>query len=139
MRDSDTYLWRRRLPNAYQVILGYEVPALILQMLKERYICQLTPIQMQRLPVALAGRDMAGIIFTGRGKTVTLDLPLIMAALEEEMRMSLIGRERLVEIILGLPWHMTVLASETAALLREEAMEMAMMMEPWSGSGAKAG
>ena len=36
---------------------------------------------MQGLPVALAGRDMVGIAFTGSGKTMTFSLPLIMAAL----------------------------------------------------------
>lgn len=37
-----------------------------------------TPIQVQGLPVALAGRDMIGIAFTGSGKTLVFTLPLVM-------------------------------------------------------------
>ena len=48
---------------------------------------------MQGLPVALAGRDMIGIAFTGSGKTLTFSLPLVMAALEEELRMPLVAGE----------------------------------------------
>lgn len=33
--------------------------------------------------MALSGRDMIGIAFTGSGKTVTFSIPLIMLALEE--------------------------------------------------------
>jgi ATP-dependent RNA helicase DDX41 len=56
---------------------------------------------MQGLPVALAGRDMVGIGFTGSGKTMTFSLPLVMAALEEEIRMPLVGGEGPVGIILA--------------------------------------
>lgn len=40
-------------------------------------------VQVQGVPVALSGRDMIGIAFTGSGKTVTFSIPLIMLALEE--------------------------------------------------------
>lgn len=36
--------------------------------------------------MALSGRDMIGIAFTGSGKTVTFSIPLIMLALEEVSR-----------------------------------------------------
>ena len=52
-----------------------------------------TPMQMQGLPVALSGRDMVGIAFSGSGKTLTFALPLLMISLEEEVRMPLIGGE----------------------------------------------
>lgn len=42
--------------------------------------------QVQGVPVALSGRDMIGIAFTGSGKTVTFSIPLIMLALEEVNR-----------------------------------------------------
>ena len=58
---------------------------------------------MQGLPMALAGRDMVGIAFTGSGETLTFSLPLVMAALEEEVRMPLIGGEGPVGIILVAP------------------------------------
>jgi len=56
---------------------------------------------MQGLPVALAGRDMVGIAFTGSGKTMSFSLPLVMAALEEEMNMPLIPGEGPVGIVLA--------------------------------------
>ena len=56
---------------------------------------------MQGLPVALSGRDMIGIAFTGSGKTLTFSLPLVMAAWEEEERMPIIGGEGPVGIILS--------------------------------------
>lgn len=76
-------------------------PNPILDFLKARNIKRPTPIQMQGLPVALAGRDMVGIAFTGSGKTMTFSLPLVMAALEEEVRMPLVGGEGPVGIILA--------------------------------------
>jgi superfamily II DNA/RNA helicase len=39
-------------------------------------------IPLQGLPVALAGRDMIGIAFTGSGKTLVFSLPMIMVALQ---------------------------------------------------------
>lgn len=76
-------------------------PRPILDSLRERNIKRPTPIQMQGLPVALSGRDMVGIAFTGSGKTMTFSLPLVMAALEEEVRMPLIGGEGPVGFILA--------------------------------------
>ena len=46
------------------------------------FLCDLST-QVQGVPVALSGRDMIGIAFTGSGKTVTFSIPLIMLALEE--------------------------------------------------------
>ena len=58
-----------------------------------------TPIQIQGLPVILAGRDMIGVAFTGSGKTLVFALPMIMLALQEETRMTL---ER------GAPWDVSM-------------------------------
>ncbi|KAK3411081.1 DEAD-box ATP-dependent RNA helicase 35 [Eucalyptus grandis] len=64
-------------------------PDPILKMLKAKGIVQPTPIQVQGLPVVLAGRDMIGIAFTGSGKTLVFVLPMIMIALQEEMMMPI--------------------------------------------------
>lgn len=64
-------------------------PDPILKKLKEKGIVQPTPIQVQGLPVVLAGRDMIGIAFTGSGKTLVFVLPMIMIALQEEMMMPI--------------------------------------------------
>lgn len=64
-------------------------PPAILRHLQTKNIVKPTPIQMQGLPVALSGRDMIGVAFTGSGKTLVFLLPLLMIALQEEYRMSL--------------------------------------------------
>lgn len=76
-------------------------PLPIIEALRKKNIHRPTPIQMQGLPVALAGRDMVGIAFTGSGKTLTFSLPLVMASLEEELRMPLVGGEGPVGFILA--------------------------------------
>ncbi|KAJ7962813.1 DEAD-box ATP-dependent RNA helicase [Quillaja saponaria] len=64
-------------------------PEPILKKLKAKGIVQPTPIQVQGLPVILAGRDMIGIAFTGSGKTLVFVLPLIMVAIQEEIMMPI--------------------------------------------------
>ena len=88
-------------PPPMKTFTDMKFPKPILDFLHGRNIRRPTPIQMQGLPVALAGRDMVGIAFTGSGKTMTFSLPLVMAALEEEVRMPLVGGEGPVGIILA--------------------------------------
>ncbi|KAJ3013854.1 UNVERIFIED_CONTAM: hypothetical protein HDU68_000516 [Siphonaria sp. JEL0065] len=52
-----------------------------------------TPIQIQGIPTVLSGRDMVGIAFTGSGKTLVFTLPLVLFALEQEMRLALLSGE----------------------------------------------
>ncbi|KAI8379639.1 P-loop containing nucleoside triphosphate hydrolase protein [Radiomyces spectabilis] len=75
-------------------------PQPILDYLKEKKINKPTPIQIQGLPVALSGRDMIGIAFTGSGKTLAFSLPLVMFALEAEMRLPLTRGEGPIGMIL---------------------------------------
>lgn len=75
-------------------------PAPILAALEAKGIKRPTPIQVQGIPVALQGRDMIGIAFTGSGKTVTFSLPMIMLALEEELKLPIIGGEGPFGVIL---------------------------------------
>jgi hypothetical protein len=58
------------------------LPPSILRVLSGKGITKPTQIQMQGLPVALAGRDMIGIANTGSGKTLVFALPMIMIALQ---------------------------------------------------------
>lgn len=76
-------------------------PKPILDVLKQKNVKRPTPIQMQGLTVALSGRDMVGIAFTGSGKTLSFSLPLVMSALEEEARMPLVPGEGPVGIVLA--------------------------------------
>ena len=89
------------IPPPMKRVKGLGLPSTILETLCAKNIRRPTPIQMQGLPVALAGRDMVGIAFTGSGKTLTFSLPLVMLSLEEELRMPLIGGEGPVGFILA--------------------------------------
>ncbi len=79
-------------PNLLPPILAFKdmrLPHPILKQLESKGIKRPTPIQIQGLPIILAGRDMIGVAFTGSGKTLVFALPMIMLALQEEVRMSL--------------------------------------------------
>ena len=79
-------------PNLLPPILAFKdmrLPQPILKQLESKGIKRPTPIQIQGLPIILAGRDMIGVAFTGSGKTLVFALPMIMLALQEEVRMSL--------------------------------------------------
>ena len=45
---------------------------------------------LQGLPIILSGRDMIGVAFTGSGKTLVFTLPMLMMALQEEVRLPLV-------------------------------------------------
>ncbi|KAI9300256.1 P-loop containing nucleoside triphosphate hydrolase protein [Cunninghamella echinulata] len=76
------------------------LPKPILKYLEDKNINKPTPIQIQGLPVALSGRDMIGIAFTGSGKTLTFSLPLVMFSLEAEVRLPLERGEGPIGLIL---------------------------------------
>ncbi|KAF7729748.1 DEAD (Asp-Glu-Ala-Asp) box polypeptide 41 [Apophysomyces ossiformis] len=77
-----------------------KIPQPMLDYLKLKKINKPTPIQLQGLPVALSGRDMIGIAFTGSGKTLTFSLPLVMLALEAEVKLPLVRGEGPIGMIL---------------------------------------
>ena len=70
-----------------------KLPACLIAGLKRKDIKKPTSIQMQGIPVALSGRDMIGISFTGSGKTLSFAIPMIMAAVEQEAEMPFIKNE----------------------------------------------
>ena len=76
------------------------LPQDLLAALREKNIKRPTPIQVQGLPVALAGRDMIGIAFTGSGKTIAFSVPLIMRALERERTRPLRSGDGPVGVVL---------------------------------------
>ncbi|KAI5076913.1 hypothetical protein GOP47_0008978 [Adiantum capillus-veneris] len=81
------------VPPPCQNFTDMRFPDAILQKLNGKGIMRPTPIQVQGLPVIQSGRDMIGIAFTGSGKTLVFTLPLIMLALQEELRMPIHGGE----------------------------------------------
>jgi ATP-dependent RNA helicase DDX41 len=68
-------------------------PRSILEALRKKDIKRPTPIQMQGLPVVLSGRDMIGVAFTGSGKTLVFVLPMLMMAVEEELKLPVVQGE----------------------------------------------
>jgi hypothetical protein len=56
------------VPPPLTRFVDMKLPKSILEYLRAKGIKKPTPIQVQGLPVALAGRDMVGIAFTGSGK-----------------------------------------------------------------------
>ncbi|KAG5341997.1 DEAD-box ATP-dependent RNA helicase 35 [Termitomyces sp. Mn162] len=88
------------IPPPIEHFVDMKVPEPILEYLKANRITTPTPIQLQGIPTAFSGRDIIGIAFTGSGKTLAFCLPLIMLALEEEMKMPFIRGEGPVGIIL---------------------------------------
>ncbi|KAJ4462693.1 putative DEAD-box ATP-dependent RNA helicase 35 [Paratrimastix pyriformis] len=81
------------IPPPISRFKDFKLPAPILEVLKLKGIKQPTPIQMQGLSVALSGRDMIGVAFTGSGKTLVFVLPMVVQALEEERRLPIIQGE----------------------------------------------
>ncbi|KAK2080014.1 hypothetical protein QBZ16_002409 [Prototheca wickerhamii] len=79
----------QHLPPPIPSFEDMKLPPAILAHLRAQGINRPTPIQMQGLPVILSGRDMIGIAFTGSGKTLAFALPLLLAALQEELRAML--------------------------------------------------
>lgn len=69
------------------------LPNGILEGLKMKGITRPTQIQMQGLPPVLQGRDMIGIAFTGSGKTLVFGVPMILCALEQELRVKVTNHE----------------------------------------------
>ncbi|KAI0565319.1 DEAD-box ATP-dependent RNA helicase 35 [Gracilaria domingensis] len=78
-----------------------KLPRPVLEELSQKGIKHPSPIQMQGLPVALSGRDMIGIAFTGSGKTLVFTLPLVVLAWEMELRLPFVSNEGPVGMILA--------------------------------------
>jgi len=66
------------MPPPIKSFRDMRFPEPVLSYLVSRGIKKPTPIQIQGLPAALAGRDMIGIAFTGSGKTLAFTLPPAM-------------------------------------------------------------
>lgn len=71
----------------------FKFPKCILKHLESKGIHKPSPIQMQGLPVVLSGRDMIGVAHTGSGKTLVFTLPMVLFALEEEMKLPVKPKE----------------------------------------------
>ncbi|KIY70029.1 P-loop containing nucleoside triphosphate hydrolase protein [Cylindrobasidium torrendii FP15055 ss-10] len=88
------------IPPPIEHFVDMKIPQPIIDFLKSNRIVSPTPIQLQGVPAAFSGRDLIGIAFTGSGKTLAFCLPLIMLALEEEMKLPFVRGEGPVGVIL---------------------------------------
>ncbi|KAF6764954.1 DEAD-box protein abstrakt [Ephemerocybe angulata] len=88
------------IPPPIESFRDMKIPQPIVDYMKSKKITSPTPIQLQGIPAAFAGRDIIGIAFTGSGKTLAFCLPLIMTALEEETKLPFVQGEGPVGIIL---------------------------------------
>ncbi|KZP29981.1 DEAD-domain-containing protein, partial [Athelia psychrophila] len=88
------------IPPPIEHFQDMKIPKPMLEFLKSARITTPTPIQLQGIPTGFSGRDMIGIAFTGSGKTLTFCLPLIMMALEEEVKLPFVRGEGPVGVIL---------------------------------------
>ena len=97
-RDKQRKKWHiivdgEDIPPPVKDFKDMRFPPPTLELLKSKGIQRPTPIQVQGLPVALSGRDMIGIAFTGSGKTLVFSLPMIMIALEQERKIPIVKGE----------------------------------------------
>lgn len=104
------------LPPACERFEDMHLPGGVVAYLKRRSISAPSPIQMQGLPAALAGRDLIGVAATGSGKTLVFAIPLVAAAWQEEARMPLEGGEGPIGIVLS---PSRELARQTHAVVEE--------------------
>jgi len=81
------------LPPPIRKFKDMRFPKPIIKAMLDDNIRKPTPIQIQGLPSILSGRDTIGIAFTGSGKTLVFALPMIMFALEEELKWPIIPGE----------------------------------------------
>ncbi|KAJ3195452.1 hypothetical protein HK101_000163 [Irineochytrium annulatum] len=88
------------VPPPITSFLDMRLPRGIVEHLREKGITKPTPIQVQGIPTVLSGRDMVGIAFTGSGKTLVFTLPVILYALEAEVKLPLVGGEGPIGLIL---------------------------------------
>ena len=89
------------IPPPIKKFADMRLPEAVIEALKSKKIERPTPIQVQGIPTVLSGRDVIGIAFTGSGKTLVFSLPLILFALEEELKCPLIGGEGPIGVIMS--------------------------------------
>jgi ATP-dependent RNA helicase DDX41 len=77
------------VPPPIKSFTEMKFPRAIVEALKKKGIKKPSPIQMQGIPTILAGRDMIGVASTGSGKTLVFVLPMIMFALEAELKLPI--------------------------------------------------
>lgn len=107
--NSDPHLFKQESPRftpGYRTImqdfLNIGLPDPLLASLNRMQYATPTPIQMQAIPPALAGRDILGSAQTGTGKTAAFGIPLIAQLMNSDRGLALVltpTRELATQII----------------------------------------
>lgn len=100
--------------NLKIIVEGSDIPPLALDfkdirmpqaitdyLIRVKHIKKPSLIQMQAICTALAGRDFIGVASTGSGKTLAFCIPMILSAMEAEMKLELLPGEGPIGIILA--------------------------------------
>jgi len=82
----------------------------LLKAIQDLGFSEMTPIQVQAIPVALSGKDIVGIAQTGTGKTIAFLLPIINKMLNENL-------EGLISLILAPTRELVIQIAEEAGRL----------------------
>jgi superfamily II DNA/RNA helicase len=104
---------------------NFGLPPKILQSLARMQFNAPTPIQVQAIPPALAGRDILGTAQTGTGKTGAFGIPLIAGLMNNPDAAALImapTRELATQVMAALQQMIPVQDIRTALLIGGEAM-----------------
>ncbi|TPX31469.1 hypothetical protein SmJEL517_g05206 [Synchytrium microbalum] len=81
------------IPPPIKSFTEMKLPDALIRYLKSKGIASPTPIQVQGIPTVLSGRDMIGVAFTGSGKTLVFTLPIVLFALELEIKLPFVQGE----------------------------------------------
>ena len=104
---------------------GFGLPLKLLQSLVRMQFNTPTPIQLQAIPLALAGRDILGSAQTGTGKTGAFGIPLIAKLMDNAQASALImtpTRELATQVLAALQQMIPVQTIRTALLIGGEPM-----------------
>ena len=104
---------------------GFGLPAKLLQALERMQFTTPTPIQVEAIPLAMAGHDILGTAQTGTGKTGAFGIPLISKLMENPTAQALVmtpTRELAAQVMAALQQMIPVPNIKTALLIGGEAM-----------------
>lgn len=92
-REFNILVEGENIPVVCRTFSEMKLPPPIIKGMRAKGIIRPSPIQMQALPAALAGRDIIGIAYTGSGKTLVFILPIILFSLQQQLNLPFIENE----------------------------------------------
>ena len=108
-----------------QDFTGFGLPAKLLQALERMKFTTPTPVQVEAIPLAMAGSDILASAQTGTGKTGAFGIPLIAKLMEDPTAQALVmapTRELAAQIMVAIQQMINVPTIKTALLIGGESM-----------------